>query len=117
MNDFIKGLLFGATVGGAGGLLLAPRSGKETQKMVENYVDDTTEATKELNESLQHFRKAVEDTQQVIEETIPAVKVSLQKDIDAFKFQAEPRVERINEQVEQLQGHIAKIPTISDKKA
>lgn len=113
MKNFIKGLVFGAAVGGAGGLLMAPRSGKETQIMVENYLDDTADATKEFNESLQNFRKAVEQTQHTIEETVPFVKTSLQKDIAAFTFQAEPRIARINEKVEQLQDHIATLPVQS----
>jgi len=110
MINFIKGLVFGATVGGAGGLLMAPRSGKETQQMIETYLEDASEATKAFNSSLKNFREAVEKTQQTIEETVPFVKTSLQKDIEAFKFQAEPRIERIHEQMEQIQNHIATLP-------
>ncbi len=116
MSNFVKGLFFGATVGGIGGLLMAPRSGKETQKMVEDYIDDTTDATKEFNQSLQNFRQAVAQTQQTVEETIPFVVKSLQKDIEAFKFQAEPRIARINEQVADMQNHIATLPVVEKEK-
>lgn len=117
MFNFIKGLLFGAAVGGAGGLLMAPRSGKETQKMVEVYIDDVTDATKEFNGKLQNFQEAVSHTQETLQETIPVITTSLNKSIEAFKFQAEPRIDRITEQVEQLQGHIATLPVQdTDKK-
>ncbi len=114
--SFIKGLLFGATVGGVGGLLMAPRSGKETQQMVETYIDDVTESTKEFNDSLQNFQQALAQTQQTVEETIPYFTKSLQKDIEAFKFQAEPRLARINEQVEEMNQHIASLPVQNETK-
>lgn len=50
-------------------------------------------------------------TQKTIQETIPSAMVSLQKDIEAFKFQAEPRINRANEQVQELQTHIANFST------
>ncbi|HIY58165.1 MAG TPA: YtxH domain-containing protein [Candidatus Tetragenococcus pullicola] len=102
IGNFIKGLLFGATVGGAGGFLLAPQSGKETQKKASVYLNELTDATLEVNESITDLRQAVSQTQTAIEDTIPFVKTSIQKDIDAFKFQAEPRMQRVNEQIDQL---------------
>ncbi|KAF1304579.1 YtxH domain-containing protein [Candidatus Enterococcus willemsii] len=116
MSNFIKGLAFGAAVGGASGLLFAPRSGKETQQMVETYIDDVTDATKEFNESLQNFQQAVRETQKTVQATAPIVSTSIKKSVEAFKFQAEPRVARINEQVEQLQNHIATLPVQSNEK-
>ncbi|WP_207871793.1 hypothetical protein DOK78_000190 [Enterococcus sp. DIV2402] len=114
--SFIKGLLFGATVGGVSGLLMAPRSGKETQQMVETYIDDVTESTKEFNESLQNFQQALAQTQKTVEETIPYFTKSLQKDVEAFKFQAAPRLARINEQVEEMNQYIASLPVQNETK-
>ncbi len=106
IRNFIKGLLFGATLGGAGGLLMAPQSGKATQKQVTSYVEDLTEATSTVKDSVAHLNQAVTQTQTAVEESIPFIKTSLQKDIAAFKFQADPRMARIKEQVAQLQSDL-----------
>lgn len=113
-QNFIKGILFGATAGSLGGLLFAPRSGKETQQKIKvtldqtgTEFDDAAAAAKELRKSVQNFSQEMKKTQQVIQETIPFIKTSLKKEMDAFKFQAEPRLERINQQTANLQEHIA----------
>ncbi len=41
--DFFRGLLLGAVVGGAVALLLAPRSGSETQSLIRNRMDEVIE--------------------------------------------------------------------------
>lgn len=114
IKNFFKGLLFGACAGSVGGLLWAPRSGKQTQQLVKEYVDEVsdslneaTDSAKELQQSVKNFGKEMSHTQKTIQETIPSVMASLQKDIEAFKFQAEPRIDRVNEQAQELQTHIA----------
>lgn len=114
IKNFVKGLFFGACAGSLGGLLWAPRSGKETQQLLKDYVDevsdsldDAADSAKELQESVKNFGTEMSHTQKTIQETIPSVMDSLQKDIEAFQFQAEPRIERANEQAEKLQTHIA----------
>ncbi|AYW46210.1 YtxH domain-containing protein [Tetragenococcus koreensis] len=114
IKNFIKGLVFGASVGSIGGLFWAPRSGKETQQLMKDYVDevsdsldDATDSAKELQQSVTNFGKEMNHTQKTIQETIPSVMDSLQKDVEAFKFQAQPRIDRANEQAQELQTHIA----------
>ncbi|AYW47574.1 hypothetical protein C7K38_03795 [Tetragenococcus osmophilus] len=116
IKNFIKGILFGASLGSIGGLLWAPRSGKATQQLLKDYVDevsgsldDATASAKELQQSVKNFGQEMSHTQKTIQETIPTVMTSLQKDVEAFQFQAEPRIERVNEQVEELQTHIASL--------
>lgn len=115
-QGFIKGILFGATAGSLGGLLLAPQSGQKTQEKVKEKLektadsfDETAEVTKELKDSIQNFSKELLLTQEVIQETIPFIKSSLKKDMDAFSFQVEPRLERINEQSEHLKEHLTSL--------
>lgn len=95
IGNFIKGLLFGSLAGGLGGLLFAPKSGKETREQMLRYVDETTEATLEFNESVKNLKDAVTLTRKTVDETIPVVKESFTKDFESFKFQAQPRIERI----------------------
>lgn len=40
MEGFLKGLAIGLIAGGVTGILLAPKSGKETRKDITNYLDD-----------------------------------------------------------------------------
>ncbi|KAF1303373.1 MULTISPECIES: YtxH domain-containing protein [Enterococcus] len=106
LKNFIKGLLFGSSVGAVGGLLLAPRSGNETRKKLAKELEEATDSTLELNESLQHFQRAVVETKRTAMETLPVLQNALQKDIEAYKFQAEPRIKQIQQQVAKLNGHV-----------
>ena len=104
IGNFIKGLLFGSLAGGLGGLLFAPKSGKETRKQMIRYVDETTEATLEFNESVKNLKDAVTLTRKTVDETIPVVKESFTKDFESFKFQ-----ERIKTHVDRLNQHVTTI--------
>lgn len=105
VKNFLKGLAFGAVTGAAAGLLFAPRSGNETRTKLIEELDEATELTNELNNSLNHFKLALSETKQTAKTVIPVFQESLEKDIENFKFQAEPRVQQIQEQVEKLSSH------------
>lgn len=109
IKNFIKGLLFGSAVGAAGGLLAAPRSGNETRQKLAKELDEATDSTLELNESLLRFQNAVRQTQKSAAETLPIAQEAIQKDLEAFKFQAKPRMDRIKMQVNKLNEHVAQL--------
>ncbi|MFZ4460443.1 YtxH domain-containing protein, partial [Enterococcus gallinarum] len=44
------------------------------------------------------------------ESVIPAFQEAIKKDIEDFKFQAEPRIAQINEQVEKLTADLPEYP-------
>ena len=98
IKNFLKGIVFGTTVGAISGLLFAPRSGNETRKKLIAELDEATE----LNNSLNNFKQALVDTKETANTLIPAFQESMKKDIENFKFQAEPRIAQIQEQVEKL---------------
>lgn len=79
IGNFLKGLLFGSIAGGLGGLLFAPKSGNETREELIRYLDDTTEATLEFNDSVKQLKDAVMVTRKTIDETIPVVTESFTK--------------------------------------
>ncbi|MFA7253675.1 MAG: YtxH domain-containing protein [Patescibacteria group bacterium] len=47
-NKFVLGALLGGAIGAVAGILFAPRSGKETRKIVSKKANDLTEKGKEL---------------------------------------------------------------------
>ena len=85
------------------------KSGKETREQMLRYVDETTEATLEFNESVKNLKDAVTLTRKTVDETIPVVKESFTKDFESFKFQAQPRIERIKTHVDRLNQHVTTI--------
>ncbi|MHC5247336.1 YtxH domain-containing protein [Enterococcus sp. LJL90] len=103
LKNFAKGLLFGAAAGAVGGLLLAPNSGNETRRKVRDSLDEMTDLTMEVNDSLNNFKDALATTIATAEEIIPAVQSGIEKDVRQFQFQAEPRVAQIMEQLEKIQ--------------
>ncbi|MBF8808574.1 MAG: YtxH domain-containing protein [Enterococcus lacertideformus] len=102
IKNFLKGIIFGTTVGAISGLLFAPRSGNETRKKLIAELEEATELTNDLNNSLTHFKQAMLETKETASSVIPAFQESMKKEIDNFKFQAEPRITQIKEQVEKL---------------
>lgn len=116
MKGFFKGLLFGSVVGGLGGLFLAPRSGKETQEKILDELDDWKFLTTDFNDKLATFKSSLADFQETAETTIPPFTEGLNKDIENFKFQAEPRLEQIQEQLEKIQSELPEMPEMPQEK-
>ncbi|MGC6769996.1 YtxH domain-containing protein [Enterococcus sp. LJL128] len=110
MKGFLKGLIFGSVVGGIGGLLLAPRSGKETQEKIIDELDDWKYLTEDFNHKLEGFKSALTDFQVTTETVIPPFVEGLNRDIENFKFQAEPRIEQLQEQLEKIQSELPEMP-------
>ncbi|MGM0215416.1 YtxH domain-containing protein [Enterococcus sp. AZ109] len=103
---FFKGILVGAGLGTVGGLLFAPRKGEETREKLVNDVRDIVQLTDELNDSLTEFRESLVELKENVNTIVPEFKAGLESDIEDFKFQAEPRIQQIQEQVELIQSHL-----------
>ncbi|MBO1308185.1 YtxH domain-containing protein [Enterococcus sp. 669A] len=103
---FFKGLLVGAGLGTVGGLLFAPRKGEETREKLVNDVRDIVQLTDELNDSLTEFRESLVELKTNVDTIVPEFKAGLESDIEDFKFQADPRIKQIQEQVELIQSHL-----------
>ncbi|MEY8446662.1 YtxH domain-containing protein [Enterococcus ratti] len=108
IKNFLKGLLFGTTVGTISGLLFVPRSGNDTRKKLITELEEATKLTNELNNSLHHFKKAIIETKKTARSVIPVFEESMKKEIEDFKFQTEPRVAQIQEQVDKLKNVLSK---------
>ncbi|MDH6365565.1 gas vesicle protein [Enterococcus sp. PF1-24] len=115
LKNFSKGLLFGALVGGTSGLLLAPRSGKDTRHKMKNELEEMTELTLEINDGINHLKDAVVATVATTQTVLPSFSEDLQKTLRSYQFQAEPRLAQINEQVATLKSHLPANQTKSQK--
>ncbi len=76
-NSFFKGIIFGATVGAVGALLLAPKSGKETREDIKKFAKETS---KDATAMYEKARKEVESRIAVLKKT--------GKKLDAKKYSA-----------------------------
>lgn len=110
IKQFLKGLVFGSAVGAVGGLLFAPRSGNDTRKKLIDELDEAADLTLDLNNSLNHFKEALAETKETAAALIPEFQDSIQKDVQEFKFQAEPRITQIQEQVEKISTNLPELP-------
>ncbi|MDT2827986.1 MAG: YtxH domain-containing protein [Enterococcus viikkiensis] len=97
-----KGLLFGAGLGTLGGLLLAPRKGIETREKIIINTRELVELTDELNDNLTDFRDSLATLKGTFDTLVPAFKSGVEKDVEEFRFQAEPRIQQIQAQIEKI---------------
>jgi len=114
MKKFIIGLFFGAAAGTIGGLLAAPRSVKETRQHLINELEDY----RSLKNQVTNDWDQVQRNLVVVEENVPlATEFSkdLQQEITDFKFQAEPRIAQIKEQIAKITAELPDTQTNKQK--
>jgi gas vesicle protein len=68
-SSFLEGILVGAAIGFIGGVLLAPRSGKETREKIKNFKRDNEHIIENVKES----------TEQLIAKTLNAIDTGFDK--------------------------------------
>ncbi|WP_270330498.1 YtxH domain-containing protein [Lapidilactobacillus dextrinicus] len=100
---FGKGLLMGAVLGTAYVLLTTEKTGKERQQGIADYFKDLTHQTNNVSDSVKEFQSALVNLKQEVEQTLKPTIADIQQSVTDFEFQAQPRLEQINETTEQLQ--------------
>lgn len=100
--SFFKGILFGAGLGTLGGLLLAPRKGEATREKIITNTRELVELTDELNDNLSAFRESLVTLKGTFDTLVPAFKSDVEKDVSDFRFQAEPRIQQIQAQLDKI---------------
>lgn len=100
--SFFKGILFGAGLGTLGGLLLAPRKGEETREKLITNTRELVLLTDELNDNLADFRESLVTLKGTFDTLVPAFKSGFEKDVEEFRFQAEPRIQQIQAQLDKI---------------
>lgn len=109
MSKFSKGLFFGAIVGAASGLLFAPRSGKATRQKFVDELEEWSDLREDFSDKLDQFKESAQALQATAEIYIEPFIEGINQDIENFKFQTEPRIEQIQEQVEKIQDEFPEI--------
>ncbi|GGD00701.1 YtxH domain-containing protein [Enterococcus wangshanyuanii] len=110
MSKFSKGLFFGAIVGAASGLLFAPRSGKATRQKFVDELDEWSDLREDFSDKLDQFKESAQALQATAEIYIEPFIEGINQDIENFKFQTDPRIEQIQEQIEKIQDELPEIP-------
>ncbi|WP_086314446.1 hypothetical protein A5821_002017 [Enterococcus sp. 7F3_DIV0205] len=111
MSKFSKGILFGAVVGAASGLLFAPRSGKATRQKFVDELEDWSDLKEDFNEKLDHFKESAQALQAAADMYIEPFIDGINQDVENFMFQVEPRLDQLQEQVEKIQSELPEMPT------
>ncbi len=100
-NDgaFLGGLLVGGAIGAIAGLLLAPRSGKETRKVLKKSLDALPELSEDLRTSLQLHADHLSDTaRRNWEDTLERLQEAIAAGVEA----SQAETERLEEDTDQL---------------
>jgi gas vesicle protein len=116
MKKFTKGLLFGAAVGTIGGLLAAPRSGKDTRQKIIEEIEEYTYLKDEVTDNWEEVQTATEQLKETANTLVPAFIDDLKQEIADFRFQAEPRIAQIKEQIAKISANIPEMSQKTDNK-
>lgn len=109
MRSFMEGIVFGTVVGGLLGLLNTPRSGKENREKAKAYLAVNTLAVKDLNESVQGLRKAIQALTNEGLASVTTATEDVAKSVENFTQQAQPRINRINDKLAVLTEDLEKV--------
>lgn len=99
---FINGILFGALAGGAYGLLKAPSSGEENRENMKSYLDDTTVLVQDVTDRVKDLKGAISDLTNESKYLASDFSKEMNDTVQAFSYEAEPRMRRIQEQANKL---------------
>ncbi len=99
----VKGLLFGSLVGGTTALLLAPRSGKETQEKLTKEAKDSINLVTEVKNNAEEVQLNAAHLHYLTETLLPEFVEETNKSVKNFQFRNKYRLEDIKKQVAIIQ--------------
>lgn len=106
MKHFLLGSISGVVLGGIYGLLKTPRSGKENQQMIKDYVDETTYHVQDVSDRVKDLKAAVNTLTAEGKKLQEEFAVDVQKIADEYMYEAEPRIRRIQEKADKMTKEI-----------
>ncbi|SFH71423.1 YtxH domain-containing protein [Pisciglobus halotolerans] len=99
---FLKGLFVGSLVGGTIGLLKTPRSGKQNREAFKDYIDETTILVEDVSNKVNDLKGAITQLSNESQSFATTFTKEMNETAQAFTYEAEPRLRRIQEQTEKL---------------
>lgn len=105
-KKFVKGLVIGGIIGGSAALLLAPRSGKETRKKIQDEIDDTFQLIMDVKNGVEEVQSNTSQLQEIAENLIPDFIEGTEKSLERFKFKSKYRLEDIKKQLAKIETEI-----------
>lgn len=109
-RHFFKGLLFGASIGAGLSYFTGTKDGKETTNYLKDEFTDIKNKVTDVQEKKQQVDASLVHTLNTANTLLPTFEKDLKKDLEAFQFQAEPRITRIEEQLQKIKGHFQTSP-------
>lgn len=107
MAKFATGFLLGAAAGTIYALATAKSTGAQKQAHASAYVNDLTQGTKDLQQAVKRFGKAVADLRQATETTLKPAVADIEQSVQDFQFQTAPRVAAINDHLNVIDAAVA----------
>lgn len=101
-KKFFWGLVTGGIAGAAYGLLTTPRSGKENQLFIKEYIQDTTDHVQDVSAKLTDLQGAVQTLAEEGRYFTTVFSKEMDQTISNFTYEAEPRLQRIQENADKL---------------
>ncbi|MGF1487667.1 MAG: YtxH domain-containing protein [Prochloraceae cyanobacterium] len=87
---FVGGMLLGGAMGTLLGLIIAPRTGKETRKIIKKSADALPEIAEDLSTSVQIQADRISETAyRNLEDTLTRLKEALAAGVEASKLEAD----------------------------
>lgn len=105
-KKLIKGLVIGSIVGGSAALLLAPRSGKETRKKLQDEIDETIQLFMNVKNGAEEVQTNASQLQELADTLIPDFIEGTEKSLERFKFKSKYRLEDIKKQLTKIESEI-----------
>lgn len=101
-TKLLKGILFGSVVGGTTALLLAPRSGKETQEKIEKEVKENVKLVTDVKNNAEEVQSHAANVQYLSETLLPDFIDEAKKSVKKFNFKSKYRIKNIEEQIDKI---------------
>ena len=105
-KKFIKGFLVGGSLCGGASLLLAPISGKETQRLMTNKIEENINFLLSLRNQIDTTKVQANQLTALSQELLPTFEKETKKSIKKFEFKAKPRLEKMKEQLAKIEQDI-----------
>lgn len=108
VGKFIVGAFFGGALSGITTLLANKRTGEETQTKIREFLKISQDEITLAKNNVRTLQESKSDMTHHLDKTLPGALDGIQRDIEAFKFQSEPRIKEIQKQLKVIQSRFEK---------